>query len=212
MVQLDCIEDGCKYKTQDLPFDEANKILDKHLDRNHPVGGKAQPEPVDVQLACPNAGCSFKTQEGLPKDHAQRVLENSHMPRCKFKPSATQAAAPAPATSSSSMASSEAGSYYIKLSGMVWSATKDDIINFLSDCSIKDVALIKTETGRPSGNISSFSDSFLIFVFPGVAAVEVESKEDIARAIRHDRQYLKERFVIVEEISASTYKTILSFS
>ena len=49
-------------------------------------------------------------------------------------------------------------------------------------------------------------------MFSGVAAVEVASKDDIARAIRHDRQYLKERFVIVEEITASAFKSMIAFS
>ena len=38
MVQLECIEkqkDGCVFKTQDLPFEEAGKILEKHLDHVH---------------------------------------------------------------------------------------------------------------------------------------------------------------------------------
>ena len=126
-------------------------MLDKHLDRNHPVGGQTQPKPETVQLPCPNAGCPFKSQD-LPKEQAQKMLDN-HMPRCKVKPAAPSSARAAPA--STSVTSSEEGGYFVKLSGMVWSATKDDIENFLSDCSIKDIAMIKTETGRASGkNIS----------------------------------------------------------
>ena len=37
MVRLECIEDGCSYVTQDLPFDQAERILDMHLNRKHPV-------------------------------------------------------------------------------------------------------------------------------------------------------------------------------
>ena len=37
MVQLDCIEQNCNFKTQDLGFDEAEKILNLHLDRKHPL-------------------------------------------------------------------------------------------------------------------------------------------------------------------------------
>ena len=34
MVKLECLEKiiGCEYMTQDLPFEEAEKILEKHLD------------------------------------------------------------------------------------------------------------------------------------------------------------------------------------
>ena len=37
MVRLECIEEGCSYITQDLPFDQAERILDMHLNRKHPV-------------------------------------------------------------------------------------------------------------------------------------------------------------------------------
>ena len=32
------VSNGCSFVTQDLPFDEAERILDKHLQRNHPLG------------------------------------------------------------------------------------------------------------------------------------------------------------------------------
>ena len=37
MVRLDCIKDGCSYLTQNLPFDQAEKILTIHLNRKHPI-------------------------------------------------------------------------------------------------------------------------------------------------------------------------------
>ena len=43
MVKLECIEDGCPFLSQDLPFDQAEKILSMHLNRKHPI---AAPEPA----------------------------------------------------------------------------------------------------------------------------------------------------------------------
>ena len=37
MVKLECIEEGCPYLTQDLEFDQAEKILVMHLNRAHPA-------------------------------------------------------------------------------------------------------------------------------------------------------------------------------
>jgi len=37
MVRLDCcIGGGCDFKTQDLAWDQAEKVLTMHLDRKHP--------------------------------------------------------------------------------------------------------------------------------------------------------------------------------
>ena len=76
MVQLECLESGsgCQFKTQDLDFDTAEKILDKHMDRSHPIGGGG-PTPAlsqPTQLSCPD--CKFKTQEDLNNEDATRLL------------------------------------------------------------------------------------------------------------------------------------------
>ena len=38
MIRLECIEDGCPFQTQELPFENAEKVLQMHLDRKHPSG------------------------------------------------------------------------------------------------------------------------------------------------------------------------------
>ena len=38
MVRLNCIEEKCSFRTQDLEFDHAEKLLCLHLDRRHPTG------------------------------------------------------------------------------------------------------------------------------------------------------------------------------
>ena len=183
MVQLDCIEDGCTFKTQDLDFDNAEKILDMHLKRSHPVGGGAPPvKPSHVQLQCDK--CEFITQE-LPQDQAERLLKSTHERRCPGTNKSTTASATTPASS---------GPHYVKLSGMVWSATNEDIKTFLSDVSIKNIKLIMNDEGRPSG----------------IGVVEVMSEDDVTRAMRHNRQHLGARFVIVEKIDQQEYNSLTS--
>ena len=37
MVKLDCTEGGgCRYQTQDLPYDQAERVRAMHLERKHP--------------------------------------------------------------------------------------------------------------------------------------------------------------------------------
>ena len=43
------------------------------------------------------------------------------------------------------------GPGFVKLSGMVWTVSEEDIIKFLHDCSVKDIRLIDNEEGKPSG-------------------------------------------------------------
>jgi len=79
---------------------------------------------------------------------------------------------------------------YIQLRGLVWSATEDDIKTFLHDCNVKEVVLT-TNSGKPSGN----------------AFVHLESENDVEKAKAHNKQYLRERFVLIEEIYESKYLT-----
>eukprot|EP00092_Neocalanus_flemingeri_P090016 GFUD01113990.1.p1 GENE.GFUD01113990.1~~GFUD01113990.1.p1 ORF type:complete len:271 (+),score=68.81 GFUD01113990.1:122-814(+) len=78
---------------------------------------------------------------------------------------------------------------FIRLKGLVWSATAKDIRTFLKGCNVKEVVLTTTSNGKPSGN----------------AFVHLESEDDVQKALAHDRKYLRERFVLVEEIYESQY-------
>ena len=51
MVKLECIEDGCPFLSQDLPFDQAEKILSMHLNRKHPIAA-----PVPALSSAPAPG------------------------------------------------------------------------------------------------------------------------------------------------------------
>ena len=55
----------------------------------------------------------------------------------------------------------------VKLSGMVWSATEEDIRTFLGDCSVEKVEILMTEEGRPTGD----------------AVVDVATQDDVTKAL-----------------------------
>ena len=72
-------------------------------------------------------------------------------------------------------------SRFVKLSGLVWSATEADIRLFLSDCTIKRVSVVRDGRGRSTGE----------------AVVEVAGVEGEARALAHHGQRLGARWVTV---------------
>lgn len=71
----------------------------------------------------------------------------------------------------------------VKLRGLPWSATTEDIIKFFKDCSIlggkTGVHMTTSREGRPSGE----------------AFVEFESPEDVRRAIQRDRDHMGNRYI-----------------
>ena len=79
-----------------------------------------------------------------------------------------------------------AGHWVVRLAGLVWTATEEDIRSFLRDCSITRIRILKQSSGRPKGE----------------AVVELETPADVRRAVGRSGQYLGQRFVIVTEISA----------
>ena len=83
---------------------------------------------------------------------------------------------------------------FVILSGMVWSANDGDINEFLHDCSIQKINFVSTDEGKPSGN----------------AVVKLSSKDDVAKAVRHDRHFIRERWVKVEEIDEKSAEIIIN--
>ena len=75
--------------------------------------------------------------------------------------------------------------YVVKLRGLPWSCSIEDVQNFLSDCTIHDgvagVHFIYTREGRQSGE----------------AFVELESEDDVKLALRKDRESMGHRYIEV---------------
>ena len=154
MVQLECLESdtGCPFMTQDLEFEQAEKILSLHMDRKHPTGQPTSATPTGTFAS------------SAPVDGARGGGDRGG--------------------GGGGGGGGAVRRFAVKLSGMVWSATEEDIRTFLGDCSVKKVEILMTEEGRPTGD----------------AMVDVETQDDVTKALRHDRQSLRERFVVVKEI------------
>ena len=46
---------------------------------------------------------------------------------------------------------SQGRNLFIRLKGMEWTSTEEDVRNFLGDVSIAELIMTKTSTGRPTG-------------------------------------------------------------
>lgn len=73
--------------------------------------------------------------------------------------------------------------YIVKLRGLPWSATNDDILKFFKNCKVLDgkqgVHMTSSREGRPSGE----------------AFVEFESEEDLNCALHKDREHIGSRYI-----------------
>ena len=73
--------------------------------------------------------------------------------------------------------------FVVKLRGLPWSCSVEDVQNFLSDCTIHDgvagVHFIYTREGRQSGE----------------AFVELESEDEVKLALKKDRETMGHRYV-----------------
>lgn len=92
---------------------------------------------------------------------------------------------------------SETEVYIVKVRGLPWSCSAEDLLQFFSECRIRDgekgIHFIETRSGRPSG----------------LAFIEMEHEEDIRKALEKHRQYLGPRYVEVYEVTNREAEAIL---
>lgn len=73
--------------------------------------------------------------------------------------------------------------YVVKVRGLPWSTTVDEIMKFFGDCSISNgkngVHMTTSREGRPSGE----------------AYVEMDTPEDIEKACKRDRDHMGHRYI-----------------
>ncbi|XP_076586195.1 G-rich sequence factor 1 [Chaetodon auriga] len=102
---------------------------------------------------------------------------------------------PLPAYQSES--ESEAEVYIVKVKGLLWSCSAQDLLHFFSECRIRDgekgIHFTETRSGRPTG----------------VALIEMEHEEDVRKALEKHRQYLGPRYVEVYEVTNREAEAIL---
>ncbi|XP_041643045.1 G-rich sequence factor 1 isoform X2 [Cheilinus undulatus] len=87
--------------------------------------------------------------------------------------------------------------YIVQVKGLLWSCTAQDLLQFFSDCRIRDgengIHLTLDWLGRPSGR----------------AFIELEHEEDVSKALEKHRQYLGPRYLEVYEVTNSDAEEIL---
>lgn len=89
---------------------------------------------------------------------------------------------------------SENGSLIVKVRGLPWSTTIEEIIDFFKGCTIANgregVFIVMTKEGRPSGE----------------AFVEMETEDDMEKALKRDREYVGTRYIEGSLESKKLYK------
>lgn len=87
--------------------------------------------------------------------------------------------------------------YIVQVRGLPWSCTAQNLLQFFSECRIRDglkgIHLTTDRMGRPSGR----------------AFIEMEHEEDVSKALEKHRQYLGPRYVEVFEVTNSDAEAIL---
>ena len=83
---------------------------------------------------------------------------------------------------------------YVKLSGMVWTATEQDVRNLLGDCNVSQVHFIMNYQGKPTGD----------------GLVKLADKNDVPKALAHNRQKIGRRFVIIDETDEEIFNYAVS--
>ncbi|XP_050296464.1 heterogeneous nuclear ribonucleoprotein H2-like isoform X2 [Anthonomus grandis grandis] len=86
--------------------------------------------------------------------------------------------------------------FIVKLRGLPWSATADDITKFLGEDGIKRVQLTLSKEGRPSGE----------------AFVELETEEDLHRAEKKDKDHMGSRYIEVFKVNRAEMEWVMKRS
>ncbi|XP_071340023.1 G-rich sequence factor 1 [Trachinotus anak] len=87
--------------------------------------------------------------------------------------------------------------YIVQVKGIPWSCSAQDLLQFFSECRIRDgvngIHLTVDRLGRPSGR----------------AFIEMEHEADVSKALEKHRQYLGQRYLEVYEVTNRDAETIL---
>uniref|UniRef100_A0A8C2ZW87 G-rich RNA sequence binding factor 1 n=1 Tax=Cyclopterus lumpus TaxID=8103 RepID=A0A8C2ZW87_CYCLU len=87
--------------------------------------------------------------------------------------------------------------YIMQVKGLPWSCSAQELLQFFSECRIRDgvkgIHLTVDRMGRPSGQ----------------AFIEMEHEEDVGKALEKHRQYLGPRYVEVYEVTNTDAEALL---
>ncbi|XP_075058598.1 G-rich sequence factor 1 isoform X2 [Mixophyes fleayi] len=87
--------------------------------------------------------------------------------------------------------------FIVRARGLPWSCTAEDVVNFFSGCNIRNgedgVHFMFNRDGKPRGD----------------AVIELESADDLAKALEQHKRYLGQRYVEVFEMSPKDAESLL---
>ncbi|XP_041956682.1 G-rich sequence factor 1 [Alosa sapidissima] len=87
--------------------------------------------------------------------------------------------------------------FIVRIKGLPWSCKKEDLLEFFSECRIREGAkgihFMHLKDGRPNGQ----------------AFMEMETEEDVSKALERHRQYLGPRYIEVFEVTEQDAEAIL---
>ena len=200
LVQLECLNahEGCKYKTKPkLPFEQAQKMLDTHMTRKHPDDPTSNPQRnpmMKIQNEQDNnvsqrrkspIGIVHPTQKSHPYQCQNSLTTRRTTRSMSRSPQSSRRNFPIPP-----LEGAVGGiSGYVKLSGMVWEATEEDVRNLLCDCNVTQVLFIMNDQGKPTGD----------------ALVKLADVADVEKAKSHNKENIGRRYVIIQESYESEF-------
>ena len=234
MVKLQCLEadKGCLFETQNLPFDNADKMLEMHLPRCqvrnsqrsvHSNQSEAQEgnisqvrnqrqvqvpqfhagnnqghnsSPMRNQSPGPQRGNHFQIRNQSPGPQSSSHSIHVQAPGLYNPPMRNQSPGPSCVPAGGAGARGGPGPGYVKLTGMVWTATEEDVRNLLFDCDVTQVLFLMNEYGKPTGD----------------GLVELSDKSYVEVAKRHNRKFIGTRFVVIQESNEREFYASLSSS
>ncbi|XP_012684102.2 G-rich sequence factor 1 [Clupea harengus] len=87
--------------------------------------------------------------------------------------------------------------FIVRVKGLPWSCKKEDVLEFFSECRIREgvkgIHFMHLRDGRPNGQ----------------AFMELETEEDVSKALERHRQYLGPRYIEVFEVTDEQAEAIL---
>ncbi|XP_075464012.1 G-rich sequence factor 1 isoform X1 [Ascaphus truei] len=105
---------------------------------------------------------------------------------------------PLPEYESQSIAENVTEMFIVRVRGLPWSCTADDVLNFFSDCNVRSgaegVHFIFNRDGKPRGD----------------AVIEFETVEDLQKAVEQHKKYMGQRYVEVFEMNQKEAEALLN--
>ncbi|KAM4710520.1 G-rich sequence factor 1 [Discoglossus pictus] len=97
-----------------------------------------------------------------------------------------------------SIAEKVAKMFIVRVRGLPWSCTAEDVLNFFGECNVRNgaegVHFIFNRDGKPRGD----------------AVIEFESAEDVQKAVEQHKKYMGQRYVEVFEMNQKEAETLLN--